>query len=375
MQASRVPLLCALRSGEKKSESGRTLRGTATLFRQEEVFIGGWQEKTIEAMQRRRIEQRVAQLGPLGAARMEALTSAALTRKLEQSWQDVERKPMRAQQLTQVWQTVLSTIELQADCLSREEHELVERALILGGSAPIEDMQELDAARALSLRLWASVGLVSGRPVVELELPVLQPVARAFARAEHEQLRRQLGELESVLSGTLYRVGAMDDRQPQQLILRELFGTGARDELLIQLARRYLWASYDCVDYSGGVMLVHPALADPSGLIAAGRRKNGLLLPAAMSAPASLDILPEEIPLQEGVERAIAGALRDGCRAGDVARNLRFLCKQGAPLCALEDVLQESLIVYVSPAMRGALSNMYYMLPKWVESAECSALQ
>ena len=79
--------------------------------------------------------------------------------------------------------------------------------------------------------------------------------------------------------------------------------------------------------------------------------------------------------LQEGLERTIADALRDGCRAGDVARNLRFLCKQGAPLSALEEVLQESLIVFVSPAMRGALSNMYYMLPKWVESVECGALQ
>ena len=345
------------------------------MFRQEEVFIGGWQEKTIEAMHRRRFEQRVAQLAPLGAARLEALPPAALARKLEQSWQDVERKPMRTQQLSLVWKTVLSTIELQADCLSREEHELVERALILGGSAPIEDTLELDAARALSLRLWASVGLVSGKPVIELELPVLQPVARAFARPENERLRQQLSELEGVLSCTLYRVGAMDDRQPQQLILRELFGSCAHDELLIQLARRYLWASYDCVDYSGGVMLVHPALADPSCLIAATRRKNGLLLPAAMTAPAPLDILPEEIPLQEGLERTIADALRDGCRAGDVARNLRFLCKQGAPLSALEEVLQESLIVFVSPAMRGALSNMYYMLPKWVESAVCGALQ
>lgn len=345
------------------------------MFRQEEVFIGGWQEKTIEAMHRRRFDQRVAQLAPLGAVRLEALPPAALARRLEMSWQDVERKPMRTQQLSLLWKTVLSTIELQADCLSREEHELVERALILGGSAPIEDTLELDAARALSLRLWASVGLISGKPYIELELPVLQPVARAFGREEHNHLRSRLGELEDLLSGTLYRVGAMDDRQPQQLILRELFGSSSQDELLVQLTRRYLWASYDCVDYSGGVMLVHPALADPSGIITSGRRKNSLLLPSAMSSPARMDILPEEIPLQEGLERTIAGALRDGCRAGDVARDLRFLCKQGAPMAALEEVLQESLIVYVSPAMRGALLNMYYMIPKWVESAECGALQ
>lgn len=68
---------------------------------------------------------------------------------------------MYYQQLTQVWKQVLETIDAQADCLSNEEHELVERAIILGGTAQIEDAAELEAARALSLRLWANIGLIS----------------------------------------------------------------------------------------------------------------------------------------------------------------------------------------------------------------------
>ena len=131
------------------------------MFRQEEVFVGGWQEKTLEAMLRRRFEQQIAQLPPLGAGRLAELSPGAFERKIEQCWQDVERKPMRAQQLAEIWKSVLGSIDIQADCLSREEHELVERALILGGSVRIEDAQELEAARALSLRLWASLGLVS----------------------------------------------------------------------------------------------------------------------------------------------------------------------------------------------------------------------
>ena len=66
------------------------------MFRQEEVFVGGWQEKTIEAMQRRRFEQMVTQLPPLGAGRLAELSPTAFERKLEQCWQDIERKPMRA---------------------------------------------------------------------------------------------------------------------------------------------------------------------------------------------------------------------------------------------------------------------------------------
>lgn len=342
------------------------------MFRQEEVLIGGWGERTLEAMQRRRFEQCVAQLPPLGSGRLAELPPKVLERRIEQCWQDVERKPMRAQQLGAVWKSVLSHIEIQADCLSREEHELVERALILGGCVQLEDVQELEAAKALSLRLWASVGVISGRPYIELETPVLEPVARAFARMAHEDVRNRLDAFHDWLAGVLYRNGAIDDRKPQQMLLGDILPQIPEQELRIQLARRYLWASCDCVDYSGGVLLVHSALADPGHLIAAGRRRSGLL---TMQMDLSADILPEEIPLQQGLERAIRGALRDEYRAEDVARSIRFLCKQGAPLDAMEDVLQNALIVHVSTGMRGALANMYYSMPKWIEASECAALQ
>lgn len=343
------------------------------MFRQEEVFVGGWREKTLEFMQRRRFEQQVAQLPPLGALRLAELSPKALERKLELCWQDVERKPMRAQQFSQIWKCVLESIDIQADCLSREEHELVERALILGGSVLIEDAQELEAARALSLRLWASIGEISGKPYLELETPVLEPAARAFARPEHEQIRRKLDVYHTWLMSLLYRYGAMDDRLPQQILLRSVFTQERGKEQLIRLSRQFLWASCDCVDYSGGVMLLHSALADPQRLIAAGRRRGELSMPECALHHA--DILPEEIPLQRDLERAIGGALRDGVRAEEVARNLRFLCKQGAPLHALEEVLQSTLIVCISKGMHGALANMYFSMPKWIHPSQHDALQ
>ena len=57
------------------------------MFRQEEILMGGWSDKTPEAMQKRRFEHSVKQLGPLGANRLEALSPDALERRLEQSWQ------------------------------------------------------------------------------------------------------------------------------------------------------------------------------------------------------------------------------------------------------------------------------------------------
>ena len=85
------------------------------MFRQEEVFPGGWPDKTVEAMRKRRFEQSIRQMEPLDANRLETLPPGALARRLEQSWQEVKRRPMYHQQLTQVWKQVLETIDAQAD--------------------------------------------------------------------------------------------------------------------------------------------------------------------------------------------------------------------------------------------------------------------
>lgn len=345
------------------------------MFRLEEVFWGGWQDKTLEAMRRRRFKQNLESLEPLEAERLEALTSGALDRRLETCWQSIERKPLRKQQLAQIWQCILDNIEIQADCLSKEEHELVERTLILGGTAQIEDAAELEAAKALSFRLWANVGLVADKPYIEIEWRVLQPIAQAFARKEHEQTRMRLNSFRDYLSGTLYRVGALDDRLPQQMLLRDVLCVDERDETLKELVRRYLWASFDCVDYKDGVMLIHPALAEPQTIIHSGRKKSNVLIFPKELSPMVNDILPEEVPLQQELEQSIKGAMRDGHTAKDVAQTLRLLCKQGAPLDAMEEILQESLIVFVSPAMRRALEDLYYMTPKWVMDKQKAILQ
>ena len=48
------------------------------MFRQEEILMGGWSDKTPEAMQKRRFEHSVKQLEPLGANRLEALFAGCI---------------------------------------------------------------------------------------------------------------------------------------------------------------------------------------------------------------------------------------------------------------------------------------------------------
>lgn len=345
------------------------------MFRQEESFAADWHENTIEAMQRRRFDRIKSQLPQLGAERIERMSFSALRHRLEHAWIDVPRKPFRAQQEEQILKTLLGTMQMQADCLSHDEHELVERALILGGCAKLDDAAELDAAKALSLRLWGHVGLVSGTPYLELENAVLRHVTKALSSEEHEKKRERFSKFHAYMNGWLYRMGAVDDRLPQRIIMRNVLGMENSGEETLQLARRYLWASYDCVDYSEGVLLIHSALVDPMHLMRNIRRKSGIQMLKEGWMNELPDILPEEVPLQRELERALNGALRNGFREQDVARTLRLLCKQGAPMRAMEEVLQASLIVRITDSMRRALFDMYLMMPKWVECEELSVAQ
>ena len=340
------------------------------MFRYEEAFAGGWSDKTIEAMRKRRFERILAQMKPLGECRFDALTAGELARRLENSWQNIEKKPLRRLQFSSVKETVLGSINLQADCLSEDERDLVERALILGGSVRLDDVQELEAARALSLRLWGSLGLVREQPVLQLEHYVLRPAAQAMARREHEQMRKRFSAFHKELEGLLYCAGAVDDRLPQRMILRSVLHESAKQKEADLLARHYLWAQCDCMDYHGGVLLVHSAFAEPGCMLASGGRIGRLCAAERVRCLVAADILPEEIPLQEALEREIEGALRPGRSAQEVARELRYLCKQGAPLDALAQVLQNALIVLLSERMRAALERMHAMTPKWVTGTE-----
>lgn len=339
------------------------------MFRIEESFIGGWQEKTIEAMQRRRFNQMSAQLQPLGMQRLESLSLSGFVRRIEHSWQSIERKPMRVQQLSEIWQSVLQSIDMQADCLSSDEHDLVERALILGGSAQIEDMREMEAARALSLRLWANVGLINGKPYIEIEKPILHPAAKAFARREHDRIRQRFDAFNARLEAALYQSGAIDDSIPHEIIVRDVLRLDGEMQASM-LARRYLWSSFDCVDHRGRVLLLHHAVAEPYSMISDVKRKLPVSVQNWEQSAICADILPEEVPYQKRLELSIAGKLRAGCREDETARNIRFLCKQGAPLSAMQEVLGSVLIVMITPPMRAALRDMYYGIPKWIEADE-----
>ena len=77
---------------------------------------------------------------------------------------------------------VSETLADDADCLSPDEHTLVERMLIGDGFACPETAQEMEAALTLRLRLWCDVGMQDGKPCVRLDAALLDALPPRDAR-------------------------------------------------------------------------------------------------------------------------------------------------------------------------------------------------
>lgn len=339
------------------------------MFRSNQEHQIPWGERTLSALRAQRFDRAVRQLPPLTHHSLEQMDMRALTARIEGCWQDIPRKPLRAQQASVAQAAVLRTIERQADCLSQQEHALCERLLAQGGSVRIIDAQEMDAAQALSLRLLAHVGLVGEAPMLTLDACFAPALEQAFGREAHARTRMRLFAYQATVCAALYLAGVLDDREPQRLFTVQVLGEEDADEEALQLARRYLWASFDCVDYEDGVLLVHPAVTDPHALARTGARLGAFTARELLGGMQG--ILPQEEPLEDALRRALSGALRPGTDEAECVRSLRLLCKQGAPLKALEEVLDSMLMVCRTPRMHAALGAMHAGVVRWDAPDAC----
>ena len=140
--------------------------------------------------------------------------------------------------------------------------------------------------------------------------------------------------------------------------------------LAMQIARRYLQASFEYVtDANGDLILLHPGLADPYRLVGGERADGGIFtleLSQEMIAGGMNGILPEEQPLNEALCGALNGALRPEYELGEAAEDLRMLAKQGVGLKEMENVMASMLAVLPTRAMKDALECLYLCTPHWM---------
>ncbi|MCL2810493.1 MAG: hypothetical protein FWD25_01205 [Clostridia bacterium] len=336
------------------------------MFRTQGTGNTDWSGRTLSALRARRWEERVAPLCEVRNGALLGLSPQELRSRIEGGWQAIPRKTARAQQQQEALRVLLEALPRQVDCLSIPEHSLLERLLIQCGCAELEELEELEAAWALRHRLWVDVGYLQGRVVARLDSRLAQPLREAMDRPAHNAVRMRLFSVHATLSGLLYIAGALDDGAPQRLFMEQVLQADPQDEEASHLARQYLWAAYDCLDYPQGVLLVHPALADPSHFVCGwSLPPEAPILDAAMLLGGMEGVLPVEKPLDAALTSLLKNALRPSEDVALCVQELRLLAKQGAPLEALHHVLAPNLCVLETPGIRHAVRALWQGVPRW----------
>ena len=226
---------------------------------------------------------------------------------------------------------------------------------------------DLGAAEALLSRLWCSFRAEGEDWYLTLPAALQEPLLTAMSADGAAMDRERLWRYDATVHGLLYITGLLHAAQAMEFFLGGVMQRN--DPMAREIARRYLQASFDYItDGAGGMILLHPGLANPYQLVK--RQQVGALdtfeMSQQMVAGGMNGILPEEVPLHEAMCAALRGALRPELDVNDIAEDLRMLAKQNASLSEMESVLAESVTVLPTREMRDAVRRLYEGTPRWL---------
>lgn len=261
---------------------------------------------------------------------------------------------------------VMARLPLEAMFLSVGEMQLLEKLLLNDGELLLGDWDDIGAAEALVRRLWCSFHAQGDDWTLLLPKALHEPLLTAMSSPETAKSRERLLRYDATIHSLLYIAGFLHFAQPMAYFTRDVMQR--EDALAVQIARRYVQASFEYVtDANGDLILLHPGLADPYRLVQNQPDMTCVLeLTQETVMGGANGILPEEVPLHEEMCGALFGALRPEYEVGEAAEDLRMLAKQGVSLKEMESVMSSMLAVMPTERMKSALERLYLCTPHWL---------
>lgn len=265
---------------------------------------------------------------------------------------------------------VLAMLPTEVLYLSRGESDLLERLLVSNGQITSGNWDVIDAAEALMRRLWCSFTDQDEKWTLTIAQPLMDPLIKALHNPQIQEIKSRLFRYNATMHGLLYIAGFLPAEQPVSFFIQDVIDR--QDTLAVNIANRYIKASFEYTDdENGGLVIMHPGLADPDKLITMIGLSGDLTLSLSEETLAGgmNGILPEEEPLQRQMAAALEGLVRPECDADETAEDLRLLAKQGVSLTQMEAVLAATISVLPTPAMKDAVRQMYDRTPHWIGMA------
>ena len=255
---------------------------------------------------------------------------------------------------------VLRIFASEAALLSLDEHVLMVRAVLFGGSVVLSDWNDLIPARGLVRRLWCRVESFAGQNVLHMPHQLCASALILLADKNHKEIRELLTQVHQTIEDTLYLFGAAPVSGPERHMASLLKGSCADGHP--ELIERFLLAGFDYVyDHTGRLLLIHPGLADPERMMGITRAEMD---PESLGkASASLSDL--ESPLFERLVFLLDGVTRPEISPEDAVEDLIILAKQDVPWNDMVEVLSSLLICQPTPEMLNALKELSVRIPRW----------
>lgn len=339
------------------------------MLREANVHTLTWADKTMSVLKERQLEaceDRLSRLPDFG------LFEGCDDLNVEQLWQcsfEAEEHPVPTMLHTaaQLQRQVLIALPAEAALLSVEEHQLLERLIVLDGQTQLMDWEETRGAEGLVRRLWCTLRRTEDDALV-LRMPktLLLPLAVLLASEKHGEIRERLMRFEAAIHGLLYIGGLLHYGEPfrhlREDVLRDTYADDAN------LAMRYLRTTFDyCYDAHGDMLLLHPGLAEPERMIRQGvlTPNPGFELDENTMVGAMEGLLPEERPLFDMMYGLLCGAVRPEITEEEAVEDLRMLAKQGVSLQEMNEVLSSLLTVQPTAAMYQGVKRLHRQTPRW----------
>jgi len=313
-------------------------------------------------------EKLFAQQPPPTPGVLDAWSSEGLEPLLALNWHDVPAAPSALTRRFAAKRAVRETLRDDVDCLSPNEHALVERLLHMNGVTEISSAEDFDAALALRNRLWCDIGGIGGAPAIRLDPAFEQPIRDAIARYDHLMIRTRIFTFDAMIHAMLYAAGFLDDQLPRQRFCADVLEVDQSKPGADRLARNYVEAAYDYVIYSDCRLLLHEALALPESFVEMLAVRGATVPPMT---PAQMlgcmnGLLPEERAAMHTLKHALQYALRPGIPLEEAADDLKLLTKQGVGYDQLHQVASDMLCVMPTPAIDFALRGLIDQTPRWL---------